>query len=931
MHIYHINQARNFENVAVKKILNKLNRSTKRRRKRPLFSSQKKQLDDHFSSISQRLESFSSSQGDFGGKHTRFDSSDSENGDSDDYECEASKNDGDAKIKSKFLPQNTDSCDRRSSCPYPSAAEEMSRLGLKGDIDVSASMAHGSKKYTRSNGPSRKKRKSDNSNTNTTTVQSKLPKKDEIGSDFLVDEEEKEFVSENEPDLSLPNSSMRMFITTWKETCREDNVAEVLKRMLQFYQPPSEKTPSQKRLSQRQRKRMKSMFSSYPFIGLLNVAVESIKSGMWDSIYDTFQAFTEQATTSTLPEKSPEFENIEVEPDERNGLILAERVSKYKQSVTAKDIIKKISAYLELNTDILSNVKSPLGTEFALMRKLRECEFWMTEQFSVQEFESLGYGEFFTFLEKHVSLLPDALQKCSTSYTHENSPLEVCLRRHQLALLLSQASNNLGGIENITKEMISLLLVRQFPAVNWILVERASLKDFMDVVRQNESTSSCILFSTALLGSHTGDSINEKASSTAALKGMEIGHRTGLLGSFTTKDAVDVLLRAPMLADLSLWTHWDLVFAPSLGPLVEWLLNEVNTKELLCLVTKDGKVIRIDHTATVDSFLEGSLQGSSFQTAVKLLSLLSLYGGDRHVPLSLLKCYARQAFEVLTKNFCEVEVNECKTFLRQGDSLYRQDMSEDDASGLKNNFYRSKSTVQEAAAVAARFFIDCVGHFPTEFRSFAADVLLSGLQSVIKDAPSGILAECKQIEQRLMLHDVGLSLGMVEWIEDYHKFGSTMDSQSFASSGVYYVQPVISEISRGSTCMQDAPAVSKFTSSNSEMLVSTEEISGDYFSIDCKRSEVEKENEAALLIESIRCEEFGLDPRLSEMESSMLKKQHARLGRALHCLSQELYSQDSHFLLELVTIAFPYFMMFSRYYLCAIMFLCFVSICFICY
>ncbi|GFP80685.1 hypothetical protein PHJA_000211800 [Phtheirospermum japonicum] len=32
----------------------------------------------------------------------------------------------------------------------------------------------------------------------------------------------------------------------------------------------------------------------------------------------------------------------------------------------------------------------------------------------------------------------------------------------------------------------------------------------------------------------------------------------------------------------------------------------------------------------------------------------------------------------------------------------------------------------------------------------------------------------------------------------------------------------------------------------------------------------------------------------------MLEKQHARLGRALHCLSQELYSQDSHFILELV-------------------------------
>ena len=65
-------------------------------------------------------------------------------------------------------------------------------------------------------------------------------------------------------------------------------------------------------------------------------------------------------------------------------------------------------------------------------------------------------------------------------------------------------------------------------------------------------------------------------------------------------------------------------------------------------------------------------------------------------------------------------------------------------------------------------------------------------------------------------------------------------------------------------------------------------------------SELNEDKNAALVIESIRQDEFGLDPSLSNTEISMLKKQHARLGRALHCLSQELYSQDSHFLLELV-------------------------------
>ncbi|GJX78576.1 reverse transcriptase domain-containing protein, partial [Tanacetum coccineum] len=60
------------------------------------------------------------------------------------------------------------------------------------------------------------------------------------------------------------------------------------------------------------------------------------------------------------------------------------------------------------------------------------------------------------------------------------------------------------------------------------------------------------------------------------------------------------------------------------------------------------------------------------------------------------------------------------------------------------------------------------------------------------------------------------------------------------------------------------------------------------------------EEEAAKIIEGIRREEFGMDPAFSAMEESFLKKQNARLGRALHSLSVDLYSQDSHFLLELI-------------------------------
>nr|GEV65794.1 putative histidine kinase-, DNA gyrase B-, and HSP90-like ATPase family protein [Tanacetum cinerariifolium] len=62
-----------------------------------------------------------------------------------------------------------------------------------------------------------------------------------------------------------------------------------------------------------------------------------------------------------------------------------------------------------------------------------------------------------------------------------------------------------------------------------------------------------------------------------------------------------------------------------------------------------------------------------------------------------------------------------------------------------------------------------------------------------------------------------------------------------------------------------------------------------------------EEESAEKIIECIRREEFGLRSDISATEkSSILKKQHSRLGEALHRLSQELYSQDSNFLVELV-------------------------------
>ncbi|KAL0433045.1 UNVERIFIED_CONTAM: protein NO VEIN [Sesamum latifolium] len=499
--------------------------------------------------------------------------------------------------------------------------------------------------------------------------------------------------------------------------------------------------------------------------------------------------------------------------------------------VTAEDIAKKISEYFE--DYILSNKNPSRGNRFCFLRKLCKCEYWLIEQYSTNKFESLGCGDYVMFLEKYMHLLPHALQRCIIGDISENVSLEAHLLPIELDVLLSQALNSLGGNETMNMRSISQFAGRQFPLVGFKLVNSEHMPNFPDLLQEKRCslTSNPVLFSAPLLRlNYVGDMLaqDEQKVETSGF-GSNMITREGIIAAVTTKDAIEVLLKAPMLTDLNLWSHWDILLAPSLGSMVEWLLKEVNTKELLCLVTrnpyKHGK-------PSYDQHIVGKSASSNLS---------------------------------------------CK---------------------LRNN----RSILNQAATVMSRFTLDCLSYLPIEFCSFAADVLIAGLQSHVNDVPSVILAECTQIE-RVMLHEVGMSLGLMEWVHDYYSFCSS--PMTGFSPGSSCLDVVNCESNKRSVIGQGEPYKDPLSSDRHDLKV--KRVSGGADSADGQVANSERlsvvdnhiDNDPAKVIESIRKEEFGLDQSLSATEIKMLEKQHARLGRALHCLSQELYSQDSHFLLEL--------------------------------
>lgn len=562
--------------------------------------------------------------------------------------------------------------------------------------------------------------------------------------------------------------------------------------------------------------------------------------------------------------------------------------------LSANDIAEKVVRFFELD-DNVSKGKSSLGKHLMFLKKFRECELWLVKQFSVKDFNCLGHGEFFEFLEKHISLIPYRLFRGLIDDHHEKNLLEVSMSQKQMLVFFSQASHQVGKNFDSFVQQITSLLQRQFPMLSFEIMVRSSEESVSNLFEKKTDICSTVTFSSVLLSNACEENLENQ--------------RVGCLGPVSSIDALDCLVKAPMLSDLHAWSHWDSIYGPSLGPILDWLFTAGHTGDLACIVTREGRLIRVDPSVTITSVLEALLKHSSYQSAVNLLSLVYLYNGVDKVPVSLLKCYAAQAIEVIIKNFMDgTEVNIDGRTFRQKKIL---DM---DRKGT-NECAEKIVLLNGALVVASRFILGCLSHIPSEFRSYAANILLFGLLSFTKDAPSVILRQCEQNDEFHMLHDIGLCLGIREWIDNYHVFGdkSAVDLPLTAESNKISdgpsnsfqlmpspVQQVISDGKFHEDCTDLVNEGGSYGGKKVNKLdgMPSEKPSDGYL------HENIQDVEALLVIETIRKEEFGLDSNFDPSESTLLKKQHARLGRALHCLSQELYSQDSHFILELVSAVF---------------------------
>lgn len=117
-----------------------------------------------------------------------------------------------------------------------------------------------------------------------------------------------------------------------------------------------------------------------------------------------------------------------------------------------------------------------------------------------------------------------------------------------------------------------------------------------------------------------------------------IGFKEGVLGPQTPRDALWCLQQAPLLEDLASWSHWDSVYAPSLGSLSEFLLSlpADHRDSLHALEVAPSVLLKVCPSSTTQDFIGAVRTLDAINTAGHLVSMAVKAGSAHQMPMQLL-------------------------------------------------------------------------------------------------------------------------------------------------------------------------------------------------------------------------------------------------------------------------------------------------------
>ncbi|XP_041670873.1 protein NO VEIN isoform X2 [Cheilinus undulatus] len=541
----------------------------------------------------------------------------------------------------------------------------------------------------------------------------------------------------------------------------------------------------------------------------------------------------------------------------------------------------------------------------------------LTKHFQVKDFVSLKHGNFLEFLVKNLQLLQDCLGSSLilSSCSMELSGSGFRPSRQDVFEFINQC----GDISSTDPEELS--------HIESALRTHFKVRDSRDLGFGTLHMLAGLVQRQRSLGGG-GQSLVHYESALFARQGKQSvemgGEAVGRLGEVSKDQALSCLHCCPLLEDLNQWSQWELVFKPHHGPLKDFIERNAGNSGLLALEVTPGLLLRITSHTGDKHFSAAVMNLDPVGTAGHLVSMV-IADGIANAPTALLANHMQRSLDI---------------------AVAREEMSQDEEDIL---CYRR----------VAKFLLECFIRIPSRIsQALLNKVFLEPFSGVLGQTKSKlVLITVAQSDPRHLncLHRLGILLGVTEWMKDFqkklnapqnhgdmhtaaeeHAKSNLMDSESSSlsalntsedefmdenvmdtssvSSGLdQNHQPVLNGIEHDEEEEdEDEEELYELTSvPNGETSAVSSDADGrqkedDSGTSDSEESESEDDqSETAIdihraIIEDIRKSEFGIGVELNAEGQKLMQVSQERLGRSLDRLSTELYSKDTHFVLELI-------------------------------